>query len=71
MLILKGTKTIPWWIELETEDNMIALHHMGRPYIDTEAGKDLYVEQLVHQAKIQGIDLKAIHVWPLAWGEVS
>lgn len=71
MLILKGFSKQPWWIELETDDTLISLYHTQRPYIDTERGKDLFVEQLAEQAMRQGLAVKAIHCWPLAWGELT
>jgi len=71
MFFKNGLRKTPWWIELETDDAMISINHTGKPFVGTEFEKDMWVEALQDQCRVQGVDLKEVHVWPLAWAEVA
>lgn len=72
MLLLKGFDKNPWWIAAETENGWYDLFHTSKPYVDTEAGKDLFLESIAAEWQKNPMrpPLKMIHCWPLAWGEL-
>lgn len=71
MLLLKGYSKTPWYIIAETDDELYDIHDQSKPFIDTEPGKDIYVEKLIEEWQKNPLrpKLRAVHVWPLAWDE--
>lgn len=72
MLFLKGYKKEAWWIAAETEDDWFDLHTTHKPYIDSEPGKELYLEAICEawEKNPKRPPLKALHCWPLAYAEL-
>jgi len=72
MLITKGFHRHPWWIEAETEHDMITISSTSKdPFVGTDWEKDLLCEKIVENLRAGGyfgpIDF---HVWPVAWAEL-
>ncbi|MCE3234538.1 MAG: hypothetical protein K0Q50_718 [Vampirovibrio sp.] len=72
MLITKGFTRHPWWVEAETEDDMITISSTSKaPFIGTEWEKDLLLEKVTEKLRLGGyVGPLSFHVWPLAWGEL-
>jgi hypothetical protein len=75
MLLLKGYTKQPYYIMMETDDELYDIHDQRKPFVDTEIGKDIYIEKLIEEWKKKEARnpfypvLRAVHCWPLAWNE--
>lgn len=72
MQIYKGFHRRPFWIEAETEHDMITISSTSKdPFIGTEWEKDLLLEKVTEKLRLGGYaGPLEFHVWPLAWAEL-
>lgn len=63
----------PWGILLDFEDanQIIEKYPVGMPFIGSEREKDDMVDQLILDYQRKGLQLKQVHVIPLAWAETG
>lgn len=73
MHVMRSTRRRPWLIMLDVEGQkqMIDVASQSVPFTGTEREKDIFVEQLILQAKSQALPLKSVDVFPLAWNEIN
>jgi hypothetical protein len=72
MLITKGFTRRPWWVEAETEHDMITIASTSKdPFIGTEWERDLLCEKITEKLRLGGYAGPIeFHCWPLAWAEL-
>lgn len=72
MQIVKGLFKQPHYIMAETEDRIIDIHGIFNPYVDNEAGLNLYLESIATEWEKNPARPKLVGLWsvPLAWDEV-